>query len=65
MEDRVVEMLMLFFGDEIREMLFLGEDILEMERFRARYSADFLVCERALWGIFGASSSLACPGDPK
>jgi hypothetical protein len=63
MEDRVVDML--FFVDEILEMLFLGDDILEMDRLRARYSADFLVCERALWGILGTSSSLACPGEPK
>jgi len=62
-DDRVVDML--FFGDVIFEKLFLGEDILDMERLRAKYSADFLVCERARLGIIGASSSLAWPGDPK
>lgn len=47
----------LLMGDDIRDMLdfaerlFFGEDILDIERFLARYSADFLVCERALWGI--------------
>jgi len=60
-EDRVVEIL--FFGDDILEILFLGDAIREIERFRARYSADFLVCERALCGIFGASSSDV--GEPK
>jgi len=48
---------MLLFGEDILEILFFGEAILEIERFRARYSADFLVCERALCGIWGASSS--------
>jgi len=62
-DDRVVDML--FFGDVIFEKLFLGDDILDMERLRAKYSADFLVCERARLGITGASSSLAWPGDPK
>jgi len=60
-DDRAVDML--FLGDDILEILFLGEDILDIERFRARYSADFLVCERALCGIFGASSSDV--GEPK
>jgi len=51
MEDRVVDML--FFGEVsleklfLFEILFLGDDILDMERLRAKYSADFLVCERA------------------
>jgi len=64
MEDRETEILVL--GDAIlEEMLFLGDDIREIDRLRARYSADFFVCERALCGILGASSSLACPGEPK
>lgn len=49
MEDRDVDML--FLGEVTREMLFFGEDILDIDRFRAKYSADFLVCDRALFGI--------------
>ena len=58
-------------GDDIErlcldEMLFLGDVILEIDRLRARYSADFLVCDRARWGITGASSSIGdFPGVPK
>jgi hypothetical protein len=39
------------------ETLFLGDDILDIDRFLARTSVDFLVCERALVGIMGASFS--------
>jgi len=46
-DDRAVESALL----DSLEMLFLGEDILDMERFRATISADFFVCERALVGI--------------
>jgi hypothetical protein len=48
---------------DVLEMLFLGEVIFDMERFRATLSADLLVCEGALWGILGASSSEV--GTPK
>jgi len=51
-------------GSELFEMLLLGDDILDIDRFRARYSADLLVCERALVGIRGASSSNVT-GSPK
>lgn len=55
---------MLLFGEVIRDMLFFGEEILFIDRFLAKYSADFLVCERALVGILGTSSSLGT-GEPK
>jgi len=61
MEDRVE---MLLFGEVIREMLFFGEEIRFIDRFLAKYSADFLVCESALVGILGTSSSLGT-GEPK
>jgi len=65
-DERAVDRLMLCFGEDIREMLFLGDILEEMERFRAMCSADFLVCERARVGIVGASSSEAdFPGVPK
>jgi len=38
-------------------LLVVEDDILDIDRFRARNSADFLVCDRALVGILGASSS--------
>jgi hypothetical protein len=65
--DEIVEMLFLgednlenpLRGDEIVEMLLLGEAILERERLRAILSDSFLVCEGALLGIWGASSSEA------
>jgi len=39
------------------DTLFFGEDIRDVDRFRASISAFFLVCERALLGILGAPSS--------
>jgi len=56
MDDRAVGIAGIELFD-ILEMLFLGEDILEIDRFRAKYSAELFVCERALVGIIGASSS--------
>lgn len=48
-------------------MLFLGEDILESDRFRASISAFRLVCEGDRVGIDGASSleMLCRDGEPK
>jgi len=63
-DDRAVDMLffgedirdMLFFGEDIRNMLFFGEDTCDIDLFRASISALRFVCERALFGIAGASS---------
>jgi hypothetical protein len=65
-EDRACDML-LFGEDILEEMLFFGEDNREEERFRANASVVFLVCERALWGMIGASSldALCLEGTPK
>jgi len=43
--------------DRALEMLFFGEDIRVVDRFRASISAFFLVCDSALLGIWGADSS--------
>jgi len=45
-DDRAVDMELF----DILEILLFG-DILDIDFFRARYSADFFVCERALMGI--------------
>jgi len=47
---------------------FLCDDALEMDRFLARVSCDFLVCDIARWGMTGASSfeeTLDRPGPGK
>jgi len=44
------------FIDDRVEMLLFGDDILDVDRLRAKISAFFLVCERALLGMTGASS---------
>ena len=66
MEERAVDRLMLCLGEDNLEMLFLGDSLDEIDRLRAIYSADLLVCESARVGIVGASSSEAdLPGVPK
>jgi hypothetical protein len=44
------------FKEDRVEMLFFGEDILDVERLRARISEFFFVWEGARFGMTGASS---------
>lgn len=57
----------ILIDDRAVDMLFLGEDIRDIDRFRASISALLFVCERALFGIVGASSleALCLDGVPK